>query len=148
MSNFHDVGTFHRRFGLPSVYASPLGSDAGPRPWDGELIEFRRKFLREELEEFETGVNECDHAKMADALIDLVYVAMGTAHLLGYPWEPLWDEVQAANMRKVRAAPDGSDSLRSSRWDVVKPEGWEGPDIEGVLAEHGFEPLSVKVSKR
>lgn len=141
MSDFEDVGDFHTKFGLHAF-------GAGPQPWDNELVEFRRKFLKEEYEEFVEGVNERDHAKMADALVDLVYVALGTAHLLGYPWEALWDEVQAANMRKVRAAADGSDSVRSSRWDVVKPEGWEGPNIWKILEEWGFKPSNVKVSGR
>ena len=34
---------------------------------------------------------------------------------------------------KVRAQPDGSDSKRLSAYDVVKPKGWVGPQLEGVL---------------
>jgi predicted HAD superfamily Cof-like phosphohydrolase len=75
---------------------------------------------------------------MADALIDLVYVAMGTAHLLGLPWEALWNEVQIANMRKVRAAADASDSKRGSAFDVVKPPGWQPPNIKRILENYGW----------
>jgi predicted HAD superfamily Cof-like phosphohydrolase len=131
-SNFDDVGEFHKRFDLPAW-------NYGPREWDQDLINFRIKFLSEELREFEDAAEVHDHAGMADALIDLVYVALGSAHMLGYPWQELWNEVQVANMRKVRAATDGSDSVRHSRWDVVKPPGWKAPDIRCVLKEYGFE---------
>lgn len=140
-TNFDDVGYFHERFGLDNV----THQDSGPRDVPMDLMEFRRKFLHEELEEFEEGLAEGDEAKMADALIDLVYVAMGTAHLRGYPWEALWAEVQRANMSKVRAQRDGSDSVRGSQYDVVKPPGWKAPNIEGVLVKHGF--TNVHASK-
>lgn len=138
-TNFEDVGKFHERFGLHS--AGKQGAPAlgvGEQPWDPELMEFRRKFLHEELEEFEEGMAEQDHEMMADALVDLVYVAMGTAHLLGYPWEALWADVQRANMSKVRAAKDGSDSVRGSSFDVVKPPGWKPPYTHRILTYFGF----------
>lgn len=94
--------------------------------------------MREELDEFCEGLIDDDHAKMADALVDLVYVAMGTAHLLGYPWEQLWEEVQAANLRKRRAA-TADESKRGSTHDVVKPHGWTPPAIEAILQSWGWE---------
>jgi predicted HAD superfamily Cof-like phosphohydrolase len=144
VTNFKDVGDFHHNFELPHVtcsydgYVEPQCTSRGPREWDADLIRFRISFLLEELDEFIEGADVRDHAKMFDALIDLVYVAMGTAHALGYPWEEGWRRVQAANMAKVRAAADGSDSLRGSSWDVVKPPGWRPPDVAGLLKEHGF----------
>lgn len=133
-SNFDDVGDFHRKFNIRSV------SHDGPGKirWDADMLDFRVKFMEEELDEFNDAVADEDHAKMFDALIDLVYVAMGTAHLLGYPWQEGWDRVQEANMKKVRAAADGSDSVRKSSMDVVKPPGWSPPDIGGLLDDHGF----------
>lgn len=130
---FRDVGNFHRKFALDTSDDNP-----GPKAWNDEMLAFRSKFMEEELDEFYEGRAEHDHAKMADALIDLVYVAMGTAHLLGYPWEQLWAEVQAANMQKQRARNDGSDSKRGSSLDVIKPAGWTPPNIEGVLRKWGF----------
>lgn len=145
MTNFNDVGEFHEKFGLPRVeerrnYAGEYPNEPGPREVDPELLAFRVKFLQEELAEFMQGIEEgVDHVQMADALVDLVYVAMGTAHLLGYPWERLWADVQAANMRKVRAASDGSDSKRGSAWDVVKPPGWQPPMTQYILRAFGFD---------
>lgn len=136
LSNFDDVGDFHHKFDLTSVNHE----GAGPREVTEELFEFRKKFLYEELDEFIEGWEEQDFVKMFDSLLDLVYVAMGTAHLFGFPWQEGWDAVQAANMSKVRAAKDGSDSKRGSSFDVVKPEGWQAPDelIAQFLRQKGF----------
>ena len=92
----------------------------------------------EELDEFNLAADSDDVPGMFDALIDLVYVALGTAHILNLPWEAGWDQVQRANMAKVRAAKDGSDSKRGSGWDVVKPDGWRAPDLEAVLQSMGW----------
>jgi predicted HAD superfamily Cof-like phosphohydrolase len=141
MTNFGDVGQFHHKFGLPSVIF-----DGGPKPVNleddelQEVLQVRYNFMREELDEFMVGWTEDDIEQMADALVDLVYVAMGTAHFLGLPWEALWAEVQRANMKKVRATGDDDPlSKRHTRFDVVKPEGWRPPDLRRILNEFGWE---------
>lgn len=136
MSDFTDVGDFHRKFGLHTSDDGP-----GPVPIDEDLLNFRVGFLKEELKEFEEAVEEGDHAKAFDALIDLNYVSLGTAHMMGYPWQEGWDMVQHANMKKQRAAADASDSKRGSSFDVVKPPGWLPPDIDQLLDGYGFGPL-------
>lgn len=146
-SNFEDVGDFHTKFGLKNQLV-----DSEPEPMDPDLLLFRAKFLLEELQEFLAGAGLYlwwngvevdigahrshlqDDEQMFDALIDLVYVAMGTAHLKAFPWQEGWNEVQRANMTKVRAQPDGSDSKRGSSFDVVKPEGWRPPNLKSILA--------------
>ena len=134
-TNFEDVGRFHARFGLPEVVESE--DRCGPRDVGEELFQFRRGFMQEELDEFTDGWLQGDHAQMFDALLDIVYVAMGTAHMFGYPWQAGWKLVQDANMAKVRASSADS-SKRQSAWDVIKPEGWQPPDIAGLLEWHGF----------
>ena len=132
MTNFDDVGDFHEKFGLDNV----THRGAGERVFNPELMEFRIKFLHEELQEFEDATVTRNAEDMFDALLDLVYVAMGTAHLLGFPWQAGWDEVQRANMTKVRAQADGSNSRRLSSFDVVKPPGWTPPRIGEVLMRY------------
>jgi predicted HAD superfamily Cof-like phosphohydrolase len=131
--NHRDVGQFHEKFNLDNTTARPVG----PRDVPRELFDFRLKFMREELREFEEGEAEGDLAKMADSLIDLVYVVLGTAHVYGFPWQALWDEVQRANMAKERTL-RVEDSARGSTYDVIKPAGWQPPDIVGVLRAHGW----------
>lgn len=153
-NEFDDVGNFHEKFGLPNTTYHP----AEPHEVDEELLRFRMKFLLEEVQEFAAGAGyrltydleeayefdvpdeqiERNHPEMFDALIDLVYVAMGTAHLFGYPWRDGWALVQLHNMRKHRAAKDGSDSKRGTQYDVVKPEGWVPPDITDLLKRAGW----------
>ena len=71
-------------------------------------------------------------------LRDLHRLTLTQASRQRLPWGALWAEVQRANMAKVRVeAPAGS--KRKSRFDVVKPADWVGPDIVGVLRAHGWE---------
>lgn len=170
-NDFDDVGEFHAKFGLDNT----TYQDSGPRTQlDPDLLLMRLNFLLEELTElvkaagahFEpewdeygiTGMrvvfNEkqglpkgIDHPELFDGLIDLVYVAYGTAHLLGYPWASGWARVQDANMAKVRAE-SADQSLRNSAYDVVKPPGWTKPDIEGLLAQLGWDTNNREVLKK
>lgn len=120
-----DLRAFHAKFG----HSRP----SKPSFLTPELADFRIKFLQEELDEYKDAVANGDMAKQFDALIDLVYIAIGTADLQGFPWEEGWAEVQQANMAKQRAT-SSHQSKRGSSFDVIKPDGWVGPDIEGVLA--------------
>ena len=138
MSDFEDVGQFHHQFGLPSVI-----HDGGPKPAvEGEaldeIMKLRKERMIEELQEFFDAHDAGDHVEMADALVDLVYVVMGTAHVLGYPWEAIWQEVHAANMRKIRAPKDGAGSRYGNGYDVIKPPGWVGPDHKPILERYGW----------
>lgn len=122
-NNFEDVQAFHNKFGLTD------DPDVGNDEW----LDFREKFMEEELKEFKDARTAGDRAGMFDALLDLVYVAMGTADGLRFPWQRGWDRVQQANMAKVRAARDGADSKRGTGFDVVKPAGWRAPDHSDLV---------------
>lgn len=141
-SNFDDVGDFHRKFDLPSV--PPGGGGAEPSyvdAFDEDLYQFRLKFLKEEIRELEQAWKAGDLAGVADALLDLTYVAKGTAHLLGLPWQELWDEVQRANMSKIRASTADESARATGRGhasDVLKPPDFVPPDIAGILERRGF----------
>lgn len=145
-TDFNAVGEFHQKFDLPSTTW-----DSIPGHISNEARNFRMKFLMEEMSELADGYGlkllwrldekpgaTRDLPKIADALIDLVYVALGTAHMHRLPWSALFSEVQRANMTKMRAKKDGSDSTRSSSFDVVKPAGWRPPAIEKILANAGW----------
>lgn len=141
---FRDVTLFHEKFGL-----SPTEDHGHRLPAD--LIQFRIKFMLEELreycdavetrlpfEEFEQIENRMtfDAEKAFDALIDLVYVALGTAFLHRFPFNDGWRRVQAANMSKVRAeSADDPRSTRKHSADIVKPAGWQPPCHVDLLDE-------------
>lgn len=101
-----------------------------------KLLE-RARFIREELEELEEAIKSGDYAGVADALVDLVYVAKGTANMLALPWAELFYDVHRANMAKVPGV-----GKRGNLVDVIKPEGWRGPDTAGILERAGFDPKS------
>ena len=113
-----DIEEFHKKFELERRKGIEKNKD---------LVDFRIKFLEEELEEFIDAVRTVDDVKALDALVDIVYVAIGTAYLLDYPFHFGWNEVQKANMLKVR-----KESARS-KFDVTKPEGWKEPDMKKIL---------------
>lgn len=126
MSNAEDVFNFHQKFRVPMA--------PSPCLLDADAQKFRVNFLKEELQEFEDCYAALDTAGCGDALIDLVYIAMGTAHMMGLPWQAMWDRVQAANMTKRLAKPDGSDSKRGNPLDVVKPAGWMAPQYQDLIS--------------
>jgi predicted HAD superfamily Cof-like phosphohydrolase len=123
-SHYDDVLAFNIKFGLPAPVKPQLMPD--------ELAAFRARFLEEELAEFEEAMHNDDLPGMADALVDLVYVAIGTALMMGLPWQRLWDEVQRSNMAKERAE-RAEQSKRGTSFDVIKPPGWTAPRIIEII---------------
>jgi dCMP deaminase len=129
MSYFRDVGEFNRKFDLP------MCGDGPPTLLDEDLLLFRTKFMVEELQEFRDACSSGNLPEAADALVDLVYVALGTAHMMRVPFDECWIEVQRANMQKVRAnGANDPKSKRKHQLDVVKPEGWQPPDLARIIA--------------
>lgn len=116
---FADIRDFHEKFELPPVSHVPANLSR-------ELHDFRVKFMQEELDEYKLCALAGDLEGQLDALVDLVYVALGTAYLQRLPFNSAWRRAQAANMAKVRALRPG-DSKRGSTFDVVKPPGWVAP---------------------
>lgn len=131
------VKAFHTKF--------KLNMPEKPTVLPPDVFEFRNKFLAEELQEFREAWEDHDLVKMFDSLLDLVYVAKGTALLMGITpelWEYGFNQVQQANMTKVRAA-SAEESKRGSTLDVIKPEGWVGPEasLEAALKLYTFETI-------
>ena len=99
-----------------------------PRALPPDLFEFRIKFLMEEVEEYADAAYTGNREKMFDSLIDLVYVALGTAHLHGFNFAEGWARVHAANMTKMKGP-----SERSALYDVIKPPGFVPPDLSDLV---------------
>lgn len=125
---FNDVKEFHSKFELKSEEAKE------PSLLSGEMSTFRIKFLKEELTEYINSAKTGDLEGCFDALIDLVYVALGTAAFHGFPFEEGWKEVHKSNMQKIRVK-NIDNSKRKSQYDVVKPKGWQHPNLSKILNE-------------
>ena len=123
-----DIADMHLKFGVnPAV-----------RQMDAEklkaFLEFRIRFLQEELDEMKHAAKTNNAEEIVDALIDLCVVAIGTLDAYGVNAYKAWDEVHAANMTKevgIKASRPNPLGLP----DLVKPEGWRAPSHEG---NHGL----------
>jgi hypothetical protein len=115
-SMFKDVGEFHEQVLEldPPIHVSLIS---------GEWCIERARFLIEEVEEFGGASMVGDMVGAADALADIIYVALGTAWQMGLPFEQIWQVVHDANMKKRRGM-----TKRGNAIDAVKPEGWVAPE--------------------
>ena len=121
-----DIDQFHKKFKFEKNLKVGI-------PDDNELVNFRTSFLMEELAEYTQAITKKDAAGALDALVDIVYIALGTAWLFNLPFEKAWNEVQKANMKKIRTK--SKSKKRGTSFDVVKPKGWTPPDIEQIIEE-------------
>ena len=116
-----DVADFH----LEVLQLTP---PSNPTIISQEFCMERFRFMSEEIEEFIDAGIKGDMVGVADALADVIYVALGTAHQMGLPFQAIWDHVHRANMRKVRG-----ETKRGNSIDARKPEGWVAPEA-GIAA--------------
>ncbi len=121
-----DIDNFHKKYGFEKNEKVDI-------PDNSELINFRTAFLMEELAEYTNAITKKDAAGALDALVDIVYIALGTAWLFNLPFEKAWNEVQKANMSKIRAK--DKTGKRGTKFDVVKPKDWKAPNIEKIIEE-------------
>lgn len=119
------VETFNR-----DVVALPIPEV--PTVMSPSRVEWSKTALNEELKEFDDACEAGDVLEAADALIDLVYFALGRLVEMGVPAAAVMDEVQRANMDKER----GELSKRPGAMghDAVKPDGWVQPDHSWLLS--------------
>ena len=125
--NFSDVVNMHRFFGI-EIQDTPTHISS-------TQLKERSDFLQEELDEFKAAMAQQDMCEMADALIDIVVVAMGTAAKMGLPWDSLWDDVLRANMAKQRGV-----GKRGYAVDLIKSKNWVPPQTMYHLLMAGYHP--------
>ena len=126
-----DIAEMHAHYGVNEVV-----NNMKPETLR-EFLQFRIRFLQEELDEMSEATNAED---VVDALIDLCVVAIGTLDSFDVNSHQAWDEVLKANMNKVVG-------VKASRPnplglpDLIKPEGWTAPSHEnnhGLLTKVKF----------
>ena len=83
--------------------------------------------MDEELEELTKAVEDGDKEEVIDAIIDIVYIAIGTATMCGFNFDAHWDEVHNANMNRILVKTDGY------KFGVKKPDDWVGPNHGDLL---------------
>lgn len=117
---------FHDRFGMPWRELDD------PKALDEEEGRLHYKLLVEEVTEFWRGTVSGDLAEQADALADIIYLAVGGLVRMGVALGPLMDEVHDSNMSKLGA--DGKPVVREDG-KIEKGPYYRPPDIAGVI-EH------------
>lgn len=97
-----------------------------------EFLAFRLRFLEEELNETRRASNlqRRDNEEIVDGLIDLCVVAIGTLDAFGIDAHKAWDEVLKANMSKEVGVKESRPNPLGLP-DLIKPEGWVGPNHTG-----------------
>ena len=111
---YDDVKEFHAQFGHPVREAPTLLT--------AERAAARASWMQEEVAEFLAASTV---SEQADAMIDLIYFAVGTMVEMGVRPETLFDIVHRANMTKLW--PDGKPRFRDDG-KTVKPPTWVDPD--------------------
>lgn len=125
-----DVLDFHLTFGVT------IGDTPEIR---GEAL--RARLIREEITELLDAISVRNLPAAADAIVDSIYVLIGTAVTWGIDLHPLWDAVHAANMKKV-----GGEIRADGK--VLKPRGWEAPNIAAILRmQHWLPDVGVLATR-
>lgn len=100
---------------------------------DTEVVHVAPKKVQVEID----PTREINLIEVADAQVDLVVVTKGGSHTFGVPIDDAFlDEVSPSNFAKL--GPDGKPILREGDRKVLKPEGWQEPNIAKVLREAGW----------
>lgn len=91
--------------------------------------QMRHNILIEEVNELQSATT---HIDALDAITDILYVLLGTAHAygLGDKVEAAFNEVHRSNMTKVM--PDGK-VLKREDGKIIKPDTYEKPNLQKVL---------------
>lgn len=132
-----DIHEMHEKYGV--------GDWMGLREMNNErellqqFLDFRIKFLKEELDETAKAVQDKDPEEIVDGLIDLCVVAIGTLDAFGVDAHKAWDEVLKANMSKEVGVKESRPNPLGLP-DLVKPDDWKAPNHEDNhdLLDHTF----------
>ena len=126
---FKDMQDMHKKYGVNKWMQAELQSDVDWRKIN-KFMQFRLGMMQEELDETKNAFDKKDAEEMVDGIIDLCVFAIGTLEVFGVDANKAWDEVYRANMAKEVGIKEGRPNPLGLP-DLVKPEGWKGPNHEG-----------------
>jgi len=97
-----------------------------------EIQELRVKLLQEELDELKQANQDSDIIEVADALVDIMYVLLGTACEYGLidKMEEMWDLVHASNMSKLD---ENGRPIRREDGKIIKPPTYVKVDLKPLF---------------
>lgn len=124
----HDINEMHAKYGVHEWVQQEL--DREDKDWSrlNKFLEFRLKFLQEELDETRAAaIVDKNPAEVVDGLIDLCVIAIGTLDAFNVDAQKAWEQVHTANMTKERGIKESRPNPLGLP-DLIKPEGWVGPN--------------------
>lgn len=117
---FADVKAFHDKFGI--------GYDGPPRALDTEYEKFRDERFMSEAREYRLAADMHQRDGRLDAIVDIIYIGLGTCILHGWNFHEAWKRVHEANMKKELASSKNPGKFGNKN-DIVKPPGWVPPTL-------------------
>lgn len=101
-----------------------------PTMLEKKRAQLRQRLLQEEVTELKKSE---DLESVADAICDIMYITIGTAHEYGLSdrLSLMFDEVHKSNMNKLDE--EGNPIYRKDG-KVLKPEGWTPPNLMPILS--------------
>lgn len=120
------VAEFHKAFNIENQIVPTIPSK--------EVIALRYKLALEELEEFKEAAEKEDLVEIFDALVDQLYILLGTVHAfgMGVALEEGFYEVHRSNMTKLGA--DGKPIYREDG-KVIKSDKFDPPNLQRIIKE-------------
>jgi hypothetical protein len=121
-----DINFMHQKFGVHEW----IEKNKDNKELLKQFLDFRIKFLKEELDETRMAAESKMPEEIVDGLIDLCVVAIGTLDAFGVDAHAAWSEVMLANITKEPGIKESRPNPLGLP-DLIKPEGWKGPSHKG-----------------
>lgn len=83
--------------------------------------------ITEEYGELADALLANDRVEQLDALVDILVVTMGAIRAGGFDGEGAWKEVMNTNFAKID--PTTGKVIKRADGKVLKPEGWQAPEL-------------------
>ncbi len=120
-----DIMQFHEVFGC---YIQRSPNAVIPQ----DIKEVRQRILQEEVDELDDAAQKEDIVAVADALGDIIYVALGTVISYGLQdkFEAIFSEIHRSNMSKLDE--NGKPILREDG-KILKSKLYTRPQLSGII---------------
>ena len=109
-----------------------LGTACDQKP-SPENYEMYLGLIDEEYTELQDAIEANDKLEQLDALVDILVVTMGAIRAAGWDGAGAWEEVMRTNFAKID--PETGKVRKREDGKVLKPEGWQPPQLEKFLGE-------------
>jgi len=99
--------------------------------WNKKQLDMYHTLIKEETQELQEAFNINNKVEILDALIDIIVVTAGAINSMGANGQGAWDEVMKTNFAKID--PDTGKVTKREDGKILKPEGWQPPNLEPYI---------------